>query len=410
MARAHEIAIAADAKQFDQGIRDGVIKPLEKAEDALEDLADAADDAGRDGSRGLDRLENALEDARREAKRTEDAVDDIGAGGKRGFGKLSEGAQEVTQEIGQNLGEAVSSVRDNLGDLGQVGQDTLGGLAATLAGSGPGGLIGAAGLAAGAVGLGLVTAELQKQQEEADEMRARLSAAYQGAAEDGKRFIDTQTIIADGLDLIFNPDRAEEYKRVLSDASQLGLDRSVVIAANTGDLKAQQTVQAQINRLLEDAGSYEATGATNRKTLKGDIADIRDRWKEVVATTEEYAEKTVTANTYTSDMLLGLVKSAGTASEEVDALNNKLVTIQTENGEMKVFIDAETGQATQNIDKFKGDADGVIDSVNARDVVINAKTAGLDQVRVDLEALTRPRTMTVTAKLNAGFASHMGWD
>ncbi|MGV2482255.1 UNVERIFIED_CONTAM: hypothetical protein IGO34_36260, partial [Salmonella enterica subsp. enterica serovar Weltevreden] len=51
MARAHEISIAADAKDFDRGIRDGVVKPLEKAEQALEDLADAADDAGRDASR-----------------------------------------------------------------------------------------------------------------------------------------------------------------------------------------------------------------------------------------------------------------------------------------------------------------------------------------------------------------------
>ena len=388
MARAHEIAIAADAKDFDRGIRDGVIKPLEKAENALEDLADAAEDAGRDATRGLSRMEDALKDAQRQAKKTEDAVDDIGEGGKRGFGKLSEGAQEVTQEIGQNLGEAVSSIRDNLGDLGQVGQDTLGGLAATLAGTGPAGLIGAAGLAAGAVGLGLVTAELQKQQEEADRMRDRLSAAYQGAAEDGRTFIDAQTMIADGLDLIFNPDRAEEYKRVLSDAAQLGVDRATVIAANTGDLEAQQEVQEQINRLLQDSNSYEATGTTNKKTLKSDVADIRDRWQEVVKTTQEYSDKTVAANSYTSTMLLGLIDSAGTAQEEVDALNNKLVTIQTENGEMKVFIDAETGQATQNLDRFKGDADGVIDSVNGKEVVLTAR-ASTEKAMQDLDNFIR---------------------
>ena len=47
MGKAHEIAIAADAQAFDQGIRDGVIKPLDKAEEALKDLGDAAGDAGR---------------------------------------------------------------------------------------------------------------------------------------------------------------------------------------------------------------------------------------------------------------------------------------------------------------------------------------------------------------------------
>lgn len=405
MARAHEISIAADAKDFDRGIRDGVVKPLEKAEQALEDLADAADDAGRDASRGLSRLEEALEDARRQAKRTEESVDDIGTGGKRGFGKLSEGAQEVTQEIGQNLGEAVSSIRDNLGDLGQVGQDTLGGLAATLAGTGPAGIIGAAGLAAGAVGLGLVTAELTKQQEAADEMRRRLSAAYQGAAEDGRTFIDTQQIIADGLDLIFNPDRAEEYKRALQDASRLGLDLSTVISASNGDLEAQATVQEQINSLLEDANSYELTGTTNKKTLKNDVADIRDRWKEVVDTTSEYADKTAVANGVTSDMLLKLIESAGTAQEEVDDVGNKLLTLPT--GE-KVVIDAETGQAHQNIDRFKGDVDGVISSVNGREIVLRARSA-IDQAQRDIDGfVTRNSGREIRVKGRVTIDS--GWD
>jgi hypothetical protein len=384
VAKAHEIAIAADAKQFDQGIRSGVVKPLEQAEKALEQLADAADDAGRDGSRGIDRLEDALKDAQRQAKKTEDAVDDIGDGGKASMGKWSEGAKEVSQEIGQNLGETVSSIRGNLSDLGQVGQDTLGGLAATLAGGGPAGIVGAAGLAAGAIGLGLVTAELQKQQEEADRMRERLGAAYQGAAEDGRKFLDVQTIIADGMDLIFNPERAEEYKRVLDDATQLGLDRATVIAANTGDLEAQAAVQEQINRLLEDSNSYELTGTTNKKTLKNDVADIRDRWQEVVKTTQEYADKASVANGYTSTMLLGLIDSAGTAKEEVDDLGNKLVTFQTENGEMQVFIDAQTGQATENLDRFRGDADSVINDVNAKEVTLKAR-ATIDQAQRDLD-------------------------
>jgi hypothetical protein len=74
------------------------------------------------------------------------------------------------------------------------------------------------------------------------------------------------------------------------------------------------------------------------------------------------------------------------------------------------MIDAETGQATTDINKFKGDADNVINSVNGREAVVHARVAGLDQVRVDLDALTRPRTMTVTAKLSQSFSQNMGWD
>lgn len=379
MAKVHEIGIGAETRAFEDQIKRGVVKPTEDAEKALKKLGDT--DAGSDAARDLDKLEDALKEAQRQAKRTEDAVDDIGEGGKRGFGKLSEGAQEVTQEIGQNLGETVSSIRGDLSDLGQVGQDTLGGLAATLAGSGPAGIAGAAVLAAGAVGLGAVTAELQKQQQEADRMRERISAAYQGAAEDGRLFIDTQALIADGLDLIFNPERAEEYKRVLEDASALGIDRATAIAANTGDLEAQQTVQEQINRLLEDANSYELTGTTNKKTLKNDVADLRDRWKEVVTTTQEYADRTVAATDYSSNMLLGLIESAGTAKEEVDELGNRLLTLP--DGQ-KVLIDADTGQATANVDKFRGDVDGVVTEVNGKEIVIQARST-IDQAQRDLD-------------------------
>ncbi|MCM3779862.1 hypothetical protein [Microbacterium hydrocarbonoxydans] len=455
MARIHEIGIGADTRAFEDNVRSGVINPVEDAADAMDRLGDAVGDAGqasgkaggdvsafaaklvdasrkagksdediksalrdmglnakqaeraverigdefkesgRDGERAIDKLEDSLKDAQRETKKLADDADDVGDRGKKGLGKLSDGAQEVVSEVGQNLSEAVSSVRDNLADLGQVGQDTLGGLAGTLAGSGPAGIVGAAGLAAGAVGLGLVTAELQKQQEAADRMRERIGAAYEGAAQDGRLFIDEQTKIADAMDLIFNTDRADEYKRVLADATQLGLDRSTVIAANTGDLEAQQAVQQQINRLLEDSNSYELTGTTNKKTLKSDVADIRDRWREVVTTTQEYADKTATATDYSSKVLLGLIESAGTAKEEVDELGNRLLTLP--DGQ-KVLIDADTGQATANVDKFRGDVDGVVADVNGKEIVLQARTA-IDQAQRDLDGFfIRNNGKTITYK------------
>lgn len=384
MAKAHEIAIAADTQAFDQGIRDGVIKPLDKAEEALKDLGDAAGDAGRDGARGVDRLEEALKDAQRQAKRTEDAVDDIGTGGKKGFGKLGEAAGEVSQEIGQNLGEAVSSVRGNLADLGQVGQDTLGGLAATLAGSGPGGLVAAAGVAAGAVGLGLITAELEKQQEQAERLRERLSNAYRDAAESGSQYLDTAALISNASDLMFNKDRAEEWKNVQSDANKLGLDLNTAIRANAGDLDSQREVQERINALVQDENSYHAQGTTNAKTLNNDVAEVARRWKDVTDATNEAAGNADQLRSVTSDMLLGFINSASDAQSEVDDLGNKLITFRGEHGEEKVFINAQTGEATSAIDAFRGDADGVIDHVNGRDVVIRAR-ADASQAQRDLD-------------------------
>lgn len=374
-----EIGIASETKAFRQGVESGIIAPLEDAEKALDDL-------GR--SRGPEQLEKSIRDAQDETKdlkkevaKTADAIErdfkdsyrSAGKSAQDGMGKARDATKEVTQEVGQNLGEAVSSIRGDLSDLGQVGQDTLGGLAASLAGAGPGGLLGAAALAAGAVGLGAITAELQRQQEEADRMRERISGAYQQAAEDGQRFIDTQAMIADASDLMFNTDRAEEYKRVQGDTAKLGLDLSTVIRANSGDLDAQAEIQDRINALLQDANSYELVGTTNKKQLKGDVADLRDRWADVNKTTQEYADKASTLRDVSSDMLLGAVQSAQDAQVEIDALGNKLVTFQDEHGEQKVFIDAQTGEATSKLDRFKGDVDGKIDQLNGRDVVLSVR-------------------------------------
>jgi len=392
------IDVAANTREAQRGVKDlstafdGVADALddvandaEKGGDRVErsfrDMARAAKDAGRDGASGVGKLDDALDKAERQAKRTERAVDDIGDA--KGFGKMKDAAQEVTQEVGQNLGEAVSSVRGNLADLGQVGQDTLGGLAATIAGTGPGGIAGAAALAAGAVGLGLVTAELTKQQEEAEQLRERLSNAYKEAAESGAQYLDTAAIISNASDLMFNKDRADEWKNVQSDANKLGLDLNTVIRANAGDLDSQRDVQERINALIQDENSYHAQGSTNAKTLNGDVSDMARRWKDVTVATDEAKSKADQLRSVTSDMLMGLVNSASDAQAGVDELGNRLVTFRGEHGEEKVFINAQTGEATRAVDQFRGDADGVIDHVNGRDIVLQARAA-VDQAQRDI--------------------------
>lgn len=236
----------------------------------------------------------ALADVVREAGQAERALNDIGTGGGKSLGRVKASAQEVTQEMGSNLGEAVSSVRGNLSDLGQVGQDTLGGLAATLAGAGPAGLVGAATLAAGAVGLGLVTAELEKQKEQAEELRSRLSGAYQEAADEGRAYLDTAQLIAEANDLMFNPERAEEYKRIRDDALQLGLDEATVIDANSGSLEAQEEVLKRIADLRDELDAkprQQGLGGTaewdeENKQLRG----VEERWRAANDVAKQYAE------------------------------------------------------------------------------------------------------------------------
>lgn len=348
----------------------GMVQDAGRAERATKDVARSAKDMGRDINASGKQAEGALEDVRREAERAERAVDDVGDGSK-GLSRVKEGAREVTQEIGQNLGEAVSSVRDNIGDLGQVGQDTLGGLAGTLAGAGPAGIVGAAALAAGAVGLGLVTAELQKQQEQADALRDRLSGAYQEAAQAGRNFLDVSQYIAEAQDLMFNADRADEWKQVQSDAKTLGMDIGDVIRANAGDLEQQQRVQERINALMDDAAAKSGTGnglgnmlrtaADSELAIKG-LEKVSDRWSDINAVTEENARKTEVANDVVSGYYREAIQQAGVAASATDEFGNKLYELP--DGK-EIVIEAATGRATDDVSKFKSDVQGIPDKTVA---------------------------------------------
>lgn len=361
-----EIALASETKAFKQGIESGVIAPLEDAIKQLRELGDTD---------GADNLEAQLRDAQRATEKLGDETKITAAQIERdyrdayrqarqasdeGTGRMREGAQEVTQEIGANLGEAVSSVRGNLSDLGQVGQDTLGGLAATLAGAGPAGIAGAAALAAGAVGLGLVTAELQKQEEQAEALRTRMVDAYKAAAEQGMTYIDVAGEIANAQDLMWNPDRADEWQKVQDTQKKTGLDMSEVLKANAGDLDALAVVQARVTE--ENKKAIAAGDEVNVFTQKSGsgLSELRNFWDAAGNAAKTASDKSSEANTWMQQFLADTVNSAASATKEVDELGNTVLTLP--NG-AKIMIDAETGQATTDVSKFKGDLDGVAETV-----------------------------------------------
>lgn len=464
MAKIHEIGIGADTRGFEDQIKSGIVKPTEDAADALDrlgeatgDVGDASDKAGgevnsfasklvdasrkagksdddikdalrnmglsarqaeravedigdefketgREGDRAADKLEDALRDVQKQSQKTERSVDDIGG---KGFGKLKDGAQEVTQEVGQNLGEAVSSIRGDLSDLGQVGQDTLGGLAATLAGSGPAGIAGAAALAAGAVGLGLVTAEIQEQNERVQKLKQYFAEAWQEAVDGGNAYIDTATIIGEMNSIIFDPDRAEEYKRIQEDANKLGLDRQTLLQAAAGDQESLNVVTERTNQLVDEQNKLVTDSDDIRTKGRGpkeaaaaqelDALDqINDRWRQYGEINDENRQKAEDSATFTSDYLLKTVANAESATRAVDDFGNVLITLPTG---QEIVIDAKTGKATTDVSKFKTDTDGVIDQLNGRDVVMSVATG--DALRAAQSAVDTINNMSATVTVRA---------
>jgi hypothetical protein len=393
-----EIPIAVDTGGIEKSIKNGLIDPVEDAEDALKKLGDT--DAGRDLDRQLDRAQDATEDFKDELDKTRKSLDklsyaakDAGDDASKGMGKFNAAAEEVTNEVGSNLGEAVSSIRGDLGDLGQVGQDTLGGLAATLAGTGPAGIAGAAGLAAGAVGLGLITDALTTQQEEADRLKDRLSDAYSGALQAGRDYLDGLDIIADAQDLAFNPDRKGEYEKVLETQKQTGLDIATILKANAGELESIEIVQGRINDLwknVDEVNIFEETFGGNT------LSKVRDYWNTTADAASDYKQRATESLNYTSDLLLDYIDNAKGAEVQTNKFGDKLVTLP--DGK-EIVIDAKTGKATENVDSFRGN----VDKIPKEKAVTIRGTVDLDDVTRGIQNYRPPRvTVVVDGKTRYG--------
>lgn len=347
--------MASKRFEIDMGLNaSGVAKGAKDAERALADLEDAVEDIGRGGARDVDKLEDSLRDVQRQAARTEDALDDIGDTSKRSFDKAEDGLDNFKDEANQTARESAASFDGSAESIADAFQEVA---ANAFADFGPAGA--AAGLAA-AAGIGLVTAEIQKQQEEAEKLKQRLSDLYLEALESGRDYIDQSQFIAESNDLRFNPDRADEWRKLQADAVKLAIDENTLIKANSGDLEAQAEVFRRISAAKEDGTAYYVTERDGLERLKPEYQEMEDRWKRTREQSEQYAQAVKDAQASEHAFWQEVIASAGTASEEVDEFGNRLLTLPDGR---QVLINAETGQATANVDQFKGDVDGIVDTV-----------------------------------------------
>lgn len=372
-----EIPIASETGAFDKGIKSGVIEPLKDAEKALKDLGE---------SRGPEQLESDMRDAQKQTEKlkdeTERAADAIEKDFKRAYreakesgtdsmGRIQSATQEVTQEVGSNLGEAVSSIRGDMSDLGQVGQDTLGGLAATVSGMGPAGLAGAFALAAGAVGLGALTAgqeEAREKQEKLNEAAAKFAEGYlegiNGAIAGAQVFAEINAIATD-------PDR---YKTAGDNAKAWGVDMATAMRAMAGDATALQVVDQSLDkqaeamqRNAEGADNYaqsieQATtgqSSANSTYLEGRAA--LDQINEAMAIGRQQAENAQSA-------LFDYASQVGVATGKTDDLGNSIVRLP--DGK-EIVMDAQTRRANEDVDAFEQNVQGIRDKTVGVRVVLD---------------------------------------
>ncbi|MFM2720474.1 hypothetical protein [Microbacterium mcarthurae (nom. nud.)] len=360
-----EIPIASETGAFKKGVDAGIIEPLEDAQRALGDLANSRGPAGLE--RDMRDAQKQTEKLRDETDRTVDAIEkdfprayrQVRQSADDGLGRARAAAEEVTQEIGSNLGEAVSSVRGDLSDLGQVGQDTLGGLAATVSGMGPAGLVGALALAAGAVGLGAVTAGLEEAEEQAERLKEQAAEWAQAYVDAGSTVLSTAQIIEKGQRLL-----VDEGDKVRNNAELWGVSAATAAAAMAGSQSAIDQVSRSLDR-QRDALEANASGADNysqnmeaatfgQSKANGEFIKGKKAFDELTGAMEIGRE---TAD-FVSQMMVDVARNTAGATESVDEFGDTVIVLP--DGK-KVYIDAETGRATQDVEAIEQKIYGIQD-------------------------------------------------
>ncbi len=344
-----EVDMGLNASEFTRGAKD--------AEKAVSKLEDALNDVGAGGARDADKIEDALKDVQSQAKRTERAVDDVGDAGERGFRKLGDKGTEVSGELRQNLGETFSSFRGDLEDLPQIAQDTLGGLA----GSGAlGGIAGLAATAAGAAGLGLIIGAMDEINAKNEALQARANDMATAFIEAGTNVMNALSIASAAAEVNTNPEKRKEAQAY---ADALGIDLPTAIRAYVGDANAM----AVVDKIAADAKAENLSIADkqkeSQKALTSEQLDALKTNQGAIAAQRELNGVLDDANAKFDTqqaVLRGLVNDAASATKEVDDLGNAVYTLPDGT---QIMIDAETGQATTDVAKFKGDLDGIAETV-----------------------------------------------
>lgn len=273
-----------------------MLKGTKNMSQALEDVSDSLDDVARDAQRSGQKVEREYDGASRDVtdstRRLERSFQDLrdtadrssrqgatsmGNNFEKGTGKAKAELDELGREARANASETFSSFDGSAESFVDGIQGTLGGVVGGM------GAIGAAAGAAGAIGLGFITAELQKQQQEADEVKQALTDAYRDAASEGRDYLDDAQIIARAQEIIFNPDK---YKAAQEDARTLGADVSLILRAQAGDVEAIAAVTEIARKAEEDRLRVMATDDSAAAALSVELNGIRD----VAAEYEELRE------------------------------------------------------------------------------------------------------------------------
>lgn len=366
MAGAISINILSNVREAVRGA-DDVADALQDAHDRLRDLTKEGDTSAdrmeadfRSVSRAADRSSDELKSKFREAyqsirRSSDDAADDV----VRSQRRMGERSAEVGQEIRQNLGEGIANAaRGDFESLADTIGDTFGGAVAGIGGVATAGLA-----AAGALGIGALVAAFQLAEEQRKKLEERASDLARAYIDAGTNVLDAMTIATRASDFLADPEKRKETERL---SEVLGISMPEAARTLAGDLNAlsaaNEIVKANEDerlQLMRESANYMSGDFTTAE--KERLTRLLDQRTAV----DDLNKANGMANQTFQDqqrLLVDLINSAEGATKEIDEVGNAVYTLPDGT---QILIDAETGQATTDVSKFKGDVDGIPDVVTS---------------------------------------------
>ena len=354
--KGYVVNVATDTRLFEQGVRMGIIKPVEDADDALTDLSknkgpEQLSNDLKDAQRATDKLgDEARQTARqmqsdyrqtakvaREANQQSDSDFELSARQKRTINR--ETVEEIGNEAKQNAAETFSSFDGSAQSFVDGIQGTLGGLVSSL------GPVGLALGAAGALGIGLINGALQNADTESQEFKADvadLTQALIDAGDTGEVSLERVVQILQKLATTGDDSGVtlEKLNALASRSRNSYEDVAQAYAGNTSALhdlvNAGKERLDQLNR--EGAAVDTSAGAHNQNAAA--ITDEANAQRDLNGYLEQAAQK---ADEAAKNEKLYVESGAPAIAAKATAVENLGQAYQDAAGDVEDYTDKESG-------------------------------------------------------------------
>lgn len=362
--------VAKAGEDADQLSFADTVREAKRLEDAGEDAGKAIDRSMGRAADETDQLERRFKDAERRAKDLGDAGERAGRDVDRGMERASDGVDELRDEANSTAREAAASFDGSAESIADAFQEIA---ANAFAGFGPAGAV--AGLAA-AAGIGLALAAFEGVNEASEESKQRAAEWGQAFIEAGDSILSSAAKTAAALDIVADPER---YQELIDNAREWGVSQSTALAAMTGEAWALGEAEAALAEREREVAAAAAEHTTSGEALVGAMSDqavaTRDGRQALDDLNREIETGIGIADTY-SQYLTDMARNTDGATHSVDEFGDSVYSLPDGT---TVYVDAETGRATRDVDAIERRLYGIPDAT--ADVHVNTSSAN--------DALTR---------------------